>query len=333
MQNQPINLQQTSEQPTYDQEAMNNMYMQMYQMQMFPQAQNWNMNSPNSDNLSIQENKSIQYSNYSAAHTTSYFYDPQADAYHDQGADIFPEQFRGNQYKQDRNSDGSNRQELSEDHWSTRPRNAHHLTKFDLRSFVPTDAEKKPKVASGFEINIKNVENILDDEEDDRIFGSGFSNQNTNQNKKTVRSVENSAFNSFLGTQKGSGWSDTFTSKMNKTKTTRDSSVYQRSFGSTNQPCDLNTIFETGEGAFFTMDEAKQPKKKEEYFLDFKVVNLPTEEPKKNTYQSQFYQDSVNAKIQDNSNCLRPPSLFPISSKGSEEDKNHNDKNKSSSEF
>ena len=337
MQNQPMNPQTISEQVNYDQETMNNMYMQMVQMQMFPQTQNWNMNGSNSDNLSMQENRSLQYGNFSPIKTTSFFYDPNGDGYPDQEADTIPGQLQGSQYNQDRNSDGSNRQEVSEDHWSTRPRNAHHLTKFDLRNFAPPEVEKKTKATAGFGINIKNVEDILDDDdEEDRIFDSGFSGQNPNVNKKAVRSVENSTYNSFLGTNKGSGWSDTFTSKLNKTKTTGTgaSSFYQRSFGSTNQPYDLNTIFETGGGAFFTMDEAIQPKKKEEYFLDFKVVNLPPEEPKNTAYQSEFYNDSLKDKGQFASkNFLRPPSLYPISSKGSEEDKNHNDKYKSSSEF
>lgn len=337
MQNQPANPQSVPDQVQYDPEVMNNMYYQMSQMQMYPQAsQNWDMNNPQMDNFSMQENFSYTFGFPPPTKTMSQFHEIPGEGYIPAGPEYLPGMQPEAMFISNRYSDGSNQQELSEDHWSTRPRARNHLSPTDLKTFLPADGDKKPKFQTSFGINVKNVENLLDDD-DDQMFNSGFSGQAGDPNKK-VRSVENSGFNSFLGTKQGSGWSDTPNSKFNKTKTTRDSTSFQRSFGSTNQTPDLNTIFETKGGPFFAMEDHLKVPNKDEFCEGFKLVDGPKNKNKlvKSGFQSEIIWENKNVESKYFSNFLDvsgTPSLLPIISKGSEEDKSQTDKQKSNSEL
>ena len=270
MQSKPANPQSPMDQGQLDGQAMNNMYLQFFQMQqqMYQPNQNWNMNNQDSDNLSIQENRSYKIGSYSSPKTNSFIYENAPEEYGQQESNFFYPTDNPNVWTPNRFSDGSHRQESMEDDWSTRPRAKNHLSKFDLRNLPNQEGgDKKSKVyGSGFEINIRNVVELLED--DDQIHYSGFSGQNQEVPNKKVRSVENSSLNSGFGTKQESGWSDTLGSKLNKTKTTRDSTStpYQRSFGEPKTPQDLTTIFETKGGPFFAWDDKPQPAKREEYF-------------------------------------------------------------------
>lgn len=329
MQNKPANPQSPIDQGQLDVQAMNNMYLQYFQMQqqMYQPNQHWNMNNQDSDNLSIQENRSYKLDNYSPPKTSSFMYENAPEDYGQQDPNFPQAPENSNVWTSNRFSDNSHRQEAMEDDWSTRPRAKNHLSKFDLRNLPHQEGgDKKSKgFGSGFEINIRNVEELLED--DDQIHTSGFSGQNLDIPNKKVRSVENSAFNSGFGTKNGSGWSDTLGSKLNKTKTTRDSTStpFQRSFGDSKTPQDLTTIFETKGGPFFAWDDQPQPAKKEEYFEGFKVIEGKKKSKKQVTsFNSELLWENPNVEAKYYSNFLTDsarPSLFPIVSNESEEDK------------
>lgn len=322
------------------QAAMNNMYLQFFQMQqqMYQPNQHWNMNNQDSDNLSLQENRSHKLGGYSPPKTSSFMYENAPEEYAQQESN-FLQADNPHMWTSNRFSDGSQAQEAMEDDWSTRPRAKNHLSKFDLRNLPNQEGgDKKVKgFGSGFEINIRNVEELLED--DDQIHYSGFSGKNLEVPNKKVRSVENSGFNnSGFGTKNGSGWSDTLGSKLNKTKTTRDSAStpFQRSFGEPKTPQDLTTIFETKGGPFFAWDDQPQPTKKEEYFEGFKVVEGKKSKKQATAFNSELLWENPNVEAKYFSNFMGDsarPSLFPIVSRESEEDKSQTDKPKSNSEF
>lgn len=324
--------------PSYDQgqqidpDFMNNYYLMQMQLAQaqFPMCQpgHWDMNLQGSDNLSVQENTSSNW-NVPAEKTTSVFYDfPQSENYQvDQGQA---------QFKNSNFSEGSGNQE-AEDRWSTRPRARLHLTKKDLGEFGPGEGgEKKKQNQSGFEINIRNVHGLLDEDDDDPITGSGFSGSMGPADQK-AKSVENSVFGSFLAPKQGSGWSDTYGSKFNKTKTTRDSTPFQRSFGSTNQPADLNTIFETKEGPFFAMEKPLiSPTKGDEYCEGFKIIPSELDKKAKKGFASEIFYRNPQPEGKYYSTFLGShgtPKLNPILSKGSEEQNPNFEHSKGSSDL
>lgn len=339
MQNKPVNPQSPMDQGQLDAQAMNNMYLQFFQMQqqMYQPVQHWNMNNQDSDNLSIQENRSYKLGSHSPPKTNSFMYENGPEDYGQQEPHFLQTADNPNVWTSHQYSEGSHRQEPMEDDWSTRPRAKNHLSKFDLRNLPNQEGgDKKSKgFGSGFEINIRNVEELLDD--DDQIHHSGFSGHNLEAPNKKVRSVENSAFNSGFG-KTGSGWSDTLGSKLNKTKTTRDSgsTPFQRSFGEPRTPNDLTTIFETKGGPFFAWDDQPHQAKREEYFEGFKVVEGPKSKKQHTSFNSELLWENPNVEAKYYSNFMGDstrPSLFPIISNESEEDKSQADKQKSNSEF
>ena len=339
MQNKPLAPTPVSE-PILDPHSL---YMMYHMQQMIQQPQSWNMNKADSDSQSVQESKSLLKQYSQSGKNLSLNNEPFIDELSQPELDthLNVEVVK----PANRNSGGSNRAELGDDNISTRPRAYNHLSAFDLKNLQNSESvERKPKppIPSNIEINIRNVEELLDD--DDPLQQGSFSNKIYDQQpQKKVRSVENSGFNSIFGQNKltGSGWSDNLGSKFTKTKTTRDSgsNLFQRSFGEPKNPQDLSAIFETTGGPFFAWDEQPLQAKKEEYFEGFKLV-----EPKqsKRQFHNSFRSDQVldHAKVEERyySSFLetdeqRRGSLFPITSNESEEDNSQADKLKSSSEF
>ena len=329
----PTNSSSHGEPTTYDQQSANKLYMQYVQMQQYYQSpQNWNMNQQTSDAFSGQDHFSMDHNTLSPIEKNNYFAD----------------QEQGNSYEagflaarnENRSSDENKKTIVSEDAWSTRPRARNHIRQIDLNNLPAmstNDKKQKSGLASGIEINIRNVEDLLEDEEDN-IGGSGFASKNLNVPQKKVRSVENSVFNSGFDNQKSnSGWSDTYGSKLNKTKITRDSESNQLygSFGESKQTQDLATIFETKGGPFFAWEDQQPVSKKEETYEGFKVIpEKSVTSTKKNS--SDFRTQQLSNGNKYSSNFYAEPgqiSLQPIISLGSEGIASHSDKQKSNSEI
>lgn len=341
MQNKPMSLHSTSDHGQYDAQTMSNFYLQFIQMQqqMMQPSQSWDMNSPNSDSHSVQPNRSTKYGKLSPPKSNSCFTEHHSEGQNhfdlNQGQALVDPLFTSNRF-----SDGSN-QEIPEDDWSTRPRAKNHLSFFDIRNFQnPDTGEKKSGragIASGFEINIRNVEDMLDDD----IQNGRLSSSNAQDApQRSSLSVENSAFNSGFGNKPYSVWSDTMGSKLNKTKTTRDSTStqFKRSFGdSTKNPqADLTTIFETKGGPFFAWDEPALSAKKDELFEGFKLIDDPKIKKHQDPSKSQILWQNPDSNQLYKSNFIgdyEPLGLFPIISKGAEEERPRNEKIKSNSEM
>lgn len=343
MQNKPMSVHTTSDQGQgqYDAQTMNNFYLQFMQMQqqMMQPPQSWDMNSPNSDSYSVQQNRSSKYGKLSPPKTNSFFTDHYSEGMNNfdfnQAQGPVDPLFTSNRF-----SDGSNL-EILEDDWSTRPRAKNHLSLLDIRNLQNPDMGDKKSgraaFASGFEINIRNVEDMLDDDlQNGRLSGSN----NLDGAQKSSLSAENSAFNSGFGNKQYSVWSDTMGSKLNKTKTTRESTgiPLKRSFGDStkNEQADLTTIFETKDGPFFAWDEPPLSTKKEELFEGFQIIDVPQVKKLKVPFRSQVNRPNPKADQLFKSNLTgdyEPLGLFPIVSKGSEEERRRTDKFKSNSEL
>lgn len=331
-----------SDQGQYDPQTMNNFYLQFMQMQqqMMQPSQSWNMNNPHSDSYSIQQNRSTRHSKFSPPKTTSLFTDHYSEGYNNfdfnQGQAQVDPLFASNRF-----SDGSN-QEIQEDDWSTRPRAKNHLSLLDIRNIQnPDTGEKKSNraaVAARFDINIRNVEDMLDND----IQSSGLSGNNPlDAAHRSSLSAESSAFNSGFGNKPYSVWSDNMGSKLTKTKTTRDSAgtPFKRSFGDSfkNQQADLTTIFETKGGPFFAFEEPPLSVKKEEQFEGFKLIDDPKvkkpQDPFKSLKIGQQHPTTDHLYKSDFLGDHQPLGLFPIVSKRSEEERHRSDKFKSNSEL